>query len=38
MIYKGVKVSVVRGDITAEETDCIVNAANGILQHGGGVA
>lgn len=38
MIYKGVKISVVRGDITEEDTDVIVNAANGILQHGGGVA
>ena len=31
MNYKGVKISVVRGDITKENTDCIVNAANGIL-------
>ncbi len=30
--------SLIRGDLTAETTDAIVNAANQFLQHGGGVA
>ena len=31
MVYKGVKISVVYGDLTEEETDAIVNTSNGIL-------
>lgn len=34
----GQKLHVVQGDITAEVVDAIVNAANGHLAHGGGVA
>lgn len=33
-----VEIKLVSGDITTEETDAIVNAANSHLQHGGGVA
>ena len=34
----GVTLQLVQGDITAEKTDAIVNAANEYLQHGAGVA
>lgn len=38
MIYQRVRLSVVHDDLTKSETDAIVNAANGNLSHGGGVA
>ncbi len=36
--YRGVKILIVKGDITEEDVDVIVNAANSYLKHGGGVA
>ncbi len=38
IIPAGQTIQLVRGDITAETTDAIVNAANAHLQHGAGVA
>ena len=35
---KDQKIQIVQGDITSEEVDAIINAANERLQHGGGVA
>lgn len=34
----GKQIIIKRGDITAEETDAIVNPANSLLRHGGGAA
>jgi O-acetyl-ADP-ribose deacetylase (regulator of RNase III) len=38
ILSTGQAIQVVQGDITTEEVDAIVNAANEHLQHGGGVA
>lgn len=34
----GVEISILQGDITSQKVDAIVNAANAMLQHGGGLA
>ncbi len=34
----GVAISILQGDITSQNVDAIVNAANAMLQHGGGLA
>ncbi|MGB9694603.1 MAG: macro domain-containing protein [Caldisericaceae bacterium] len=36
--FEDIDLEVVNGDITQEDVDAIVNAANGYLSHGGGVA
>ncbi len=37
-IFDSGKITLIQGDITDQETNAIVNAANEFLQHGGGVA
>ena len=37
-VFKGKELVLVQGDITTEQVDAIVNAANSYLKHGGGVA
>jgi O-acetyl-ADP-ribose deacetylase (regulator of RNase III) len=37
-IVSGKFISLIKGDITEERVDAVVNAANSYLQHGGGVA
>lgn len=37
-LASGVVLTVVHGDLTQEHVDALVNAANGRLAHGGGVA
>ncbi|MGB9668042.1 MAG: macro domain-containing protein [Thermosulfidibacteraceae bacterium] len=38
LVIKGKKIQIVKGDITEEESDAIVNPANNYLRHSGGVA
>lgn len=38
VLPSGLRLQLVHGDLTLEETDAIVNAANAYLLHGGGVA
>ena len=38
MTLEYLKINVIQGDITKQTSDAIVNAANGSLQHGAGVA
>jgi O-acetyl-ADP-ribose deacetylase (regulator of RNase III) len=38
MLPSGIRISLVQGDITDEQVDAIVNAANRMLAHGGGLA